>query len=482
MKPALTKATGTPAKDNHIILLDETFLFPEGLFSEEEKEYIRKQWEENKKDKFSFDRLGTWVMIYLIKTEKNIYRKLEFCRKAGDRAACFLNDQKAETARITAGTGLKEEALAFAEGMVLGSYRFSKYKTDEERLLYLSEIFIDCDAVTEAELSEQSVVASSVYACRDLINEPNSYLTATVFAEEIEKLATSNGISVELLNKRKIESLKMGGLLGCNKGSTEPPVFMILEYKPENAVNEKPYVLVGKGVMYDTGGMNLKPGDSMNNMKDDMSGAAAVATALIAIARNKLPVHVVTLIPATDNRPGAEAMVSGDILIMHNRMTVEVINTDAEGRLILADALSYAKKFDPMLVIDLATLTGAAVRAIGSFGIVAIQQDADEEIRELQESGWQTYERIADFPNWEEYGDLLKSDIADIKNLGPPEGGVITAGKFLQNFISYPHIHLDIAGPAFLTKKDSYRGSGGTGVGVRLLYNFLKKKTKPASI
>ena len=184
--------------------------------------------------------------------------------------------------------------------------------------------------------------------------------------------------------------------------------------------------------------------------------------------------HVIGLMPATDNRPGPKAVVSGDILRMHNGMTVEVINTDAEGRLILADALSYARKYDPALVIDLATLTGAASRAIGRFGMVGMQSRAKKELEQLKTAGWNTYERIAEFPSWDEYEDGIKSDLADLKNIGPAEGGAITAGKFLEKFSDYPYIHLDIAGPAYLEKRDSYRGSGGTGVGVRLLFNFAK--------
>jgi leucyl aminopeptidase len=287
-------------------------------------------------------------------------------------------------------------------------------------------------------------------------------------------MGKESGVHVEVLNKQKIAALKMGGLTGVNLGSHEPPTFTVMEWNPAGAKNKKPVVLVGKGVVYDTGGMNLKPGDSMLNMKDDMSGAAAVAATLYAIAMANLPLYVVGLMPATDNRPGVKALVSGDIITMHNGTTVEVLNTDAEGRLILADALSYAKKYDPALVIDLATLTGAAVRAIGKFGAVAMQSKAPEELEMLKKSGYAVYERLAEFPMWEEYGELIKSDLADLKNLGPPEAGMITAGKFLEKFTSYPYIHLDIAGPAFIEKRDSYRGQGGTGFGVRLLFDFVK--------
>jgi leucyl aminopeptidase len=294
----------------------------------------------------------------------------------------------------------------------------------------------------------------------------------------LEKLATQSGVKIEVMNKKKIETLKMGGILAVNKASTEPPVFVVMEWNPAGVVNKKPYVFVGKGIVYDSGGMNLKTGDSMTNMKDDMSGAAAVACAIYGIAMAGLPVHVVGLIPVTDNKIGPEAIFPGDIIKMHNGMTVEVLNTDAEGRLILADALSYASRFDPELVIDLSTLTGAAVRAIGKYGIVAMQMKAGHETELLCQSGWQVYERIVEFPSWEEYAELMKSDIADLKNVGPAEAGAITAGKFLQKFTDYPFIHLDIAGPAYLEKRDSYRGQGGTGVGVRLLYDFIKQKVQ----
>ena len=320
-----------------------------------------------------------------------------------------------------------------------------------------------------------NILLDAVARCRDLINEPNSYLTATVFSQEVEKMAMESGAHAEVLTKQKIAALKMGGLLGVNQGSHEPPTFTVMEWKPAGAKNKKPIVLVGKGVVYDSGGMNLKPGSSMMNMKDDMSGAAAVATTIYAIAKAKLPVHVVGLMPATDNRPGEKAMVSGDIITMHNGMTVEVVDTDAEGRLILADALSYAAKFDPSLVIDLATLTGSAVRAIGKFAAAAMQSNAAKELEQLKSTGYDVYERLAEFPMWEEYGEQLISELADLKNLGGPEAGMITAGKFLEKFTGYPYIHLDIAGPAFIDKRDSYRGQGGTGYGVRLLFDFVKR-------
>jgi leucyl aminopeptidase len=221
--------------------------------------------------------------------------------------------------------------------------------------------------------------------------------------------------------------------------------------------------------------MSLKPTpNSMDYMKSDMAGGAAVGGAIYAAALNRLPVHVIALVPATDNRPDGNAYVPGDVITMYNGKTVEVLNTDAEGRLLLADALSYARKFEPELVIDAATLTGAAAVALGQYGIAGMGTAKAEVFQQLQKAGREVYERVVEFPFWEEYGELLKSDIADMKNLGPREAGMITAGKFLENFVDYPWIHLDIAGAAFLMQPDSYRGKGATGTGVRLLYRFLK--------
>jgi leucyl aminopeptidase len=250
-----------------------------------------------------------------------------------------------------------------------------------------------------------------------------------------------------------------------------------LEYKPANAVNAQPYVLVGKGVVYDTGGLSLKPTNSMDTMKSDMSGAAAVLGAVSGAARLGLPVHVVGLIPATDNRPGGNAVTPGDVLTMSDGTTVEVLNTDAEGRLILADALHYAKRYNPQLVIDLATLTGAAARAIGHYATVAMGTASEEVWSDLLASGSRTHERLVRFPFWDDYNELLKSTVADLKNIGGADAGAITAGKFLEHFTNYPYVHLDIAGPAFADKPMGYWPAGGTGIGVRLLLDFLSTRT-----
>jgi leucyl aminopeptidase len=267
----------------------------------------------------------------------------------------------------------------------------------------------------------------------------------------------------------------MGGLLAVNKGSVDPPTFSILEWKPKKAKNKKPVVLVGKGVVYDTGGLSLKPtANSMDLMKSDMAGAAMMAGVVSAAAQANLNVHIIALIPASDNRPGGNAYAPGDIITMFDGTTVEVLNTDAEGRLLLADALSYAKKYDPALVMDAATLTGAAVRAIGTFAS-AIMGTADKKvITQLEASGEETYERVVPFPLWADYGKEMKSPIADLNNLGSGLAGQITAGKFLEHFTDYPWVHIDIAGPSFLPGANTYRPKGASGVGVRLLFDFLK--------
>ena len=366
---------------------------------------------------------------------------------------------------------------AFTEGLLLSFYSFDKYKTKKEsgeKKNYPSKLLL-YEGPDDEDLKWLADLTDSVYLIRDLINEPVNHLNAPALAEEIKKIGNAAGFKVEVLNKGKIDALKMGGLLAVNKGSVDPPVFCILEWKPEKALNANPLVLVGKGIVYDTGGLNIKTGDYMDNMKADMAGAAAVTGVLYTIARTGIPLHVIGLIPATDNRPGGNAYAQGDIITMYNKMNVEVGNTDAEGRLILADAISYASKFKPELIIDIATLTGSAAMTFGVQAI-AVMGNADRKyFKLLEECGNEVYERTAELPFWEEYGELIKSDIADIKNVGGREAGAITAGKFLENFTEYPLIHIDIAGTGSLKKDDFYRLKDGPGSGLRLLSTFLKK-------
>jgi leucyl aminopeptidase len=401
---------------------------------------------------------------------------MEETRKAAKMFADLVNDRKLSSVSIVGLEKKTDHLLAFAEGMALSSYQFNKYlnnRSEKDNSLKSIKVLVRDNKHGVKELDQ---LCRAVYKSRDLVNEPLSTLTAVKLSKEIEEMGREAGFHVATFHKKKIESLKMGGLLAVNKGSIDPPTFSILTWKPEKPKNDKPIVLVGKGVVYDTGGLSLKPtNDSMDYMKCDMAGAATVAGALYALASNKVPLHVVGIIPATDNRPDGNAYVPGDVIRMFDNSTVEVLNTDAEGRMILADGLTWAEKLDPELVFSIATLTGAAHHvAIGKYGIVSMGNTGKKQMDALKISGEQVFERIAEFPFWDEYDELLKSDIADLKNIGGRYAGAITAGKFLEHFTNYPYIHLDIAGPAFNKTRDSYRGKGGSGTGVRLLYDFIK--------
>ncbi|MBC7391259.1 MAG: leucyl aminopeptidase [Opitutaceae bacterium] len=380
-----------------------------------------------------------------------------------------------EFARILDFQKDPEVTLAFLEGLILSHYTFQKYKTEKkESKLTVLEVY--SDPLSDLQIKNLLQRCQAVCIARDLVNEPLISLTAVDLAERAKEIGAKKGFSVEIFDKNKIKSLGMGGLLSINAGSPNPPTFSILEYRSRTAKNSKPIILVGKGVVYDTGGLSLKPTpNSMDFMKCDMAGAATVIGTIAALAENKVPVHVIGLIPATENRPDGNAITPGDVVTMHNGSTVEIMNTDAEGRMILADALSYATQYDPCLVIDIATLTGSAVASIGNKGIVYMGTASKDVKEALEEASHYVHERLVEFPLWDEYARYLDSDIADIKNIGGADSGAIVAGKFLEKFVKYPWIHLDIAAMAFMHQKDSYRGKGGTGIGIRLLYRFIKK-------
>jgi leucyl aminopeptidase len=419
---------------------------------------------------------GRLVLVHLVQ-DAAAHVQLEKARRAGDAMAARLNSAKRTEAQLIGLHATGELTLAVAEGVSLGSYAFRKYKGDSKGAPTLSKLSIIATEVSAKAVDELSDICDATWTARDLVNEPVSFLNAVQLGAEIRTLAKSAGFKAEVMERSRIEALGLSGLLAVNKGSVDPPTFSVLEWKPKNAVNKKPLVLVGKGVVYDTGGLSLKPTpNSMDQMKCDMAGAAAVACAMAVVARQELPVHVIALIPATDNRPGGNAYAPGDVVRMHSGLTVEVLNTDAEGRMILADALSYAERYKPELVITIATLTGAAMRAIGTYGTVTMGTAPDAIFHQLENAGNTVFERLARLPFWDEYGEEIISDVADIKNLGSDLGGAQTAGKFLARFTTHPFVHLDIAGPAFLTRKDGYRTKGGTGVGVRLFYEFIKQR------
>jgi len=403
------------------------------------------------------------------------FESAEYYRRKGWELSKEVKKWRIKGVTIHAEENKENEAIDLTEGLALSLYSFTKYKTDPDSKLKNVDLTVVGEKNLKKTVHGLDILVESVCKARDLVNEPVIYLTAKQLGKEFEKLGKEAGFEVDVFDKKKIESLKMGGLLGVNIGAPNPPTFTVMEYKPEKAVNKKPLVLIGKGVVYDTGGLSLKPTtNSMDAMKSDMAGAAAVATTIFALAKSKLPLHVVGLVPATENRPDGNAITPGDVITISNGKTVEVLNTDAEGRLILADALSYAQKYKPMLVLDLATLTGSAARAIGKEGIVCMGTADQSVMDQLKEAGRLCYERLVEFPLWDEYEEHIKSDLADIKNVGGSDAGAISAGMFLKHFVNYPWVHFDIAGSAFLDSEHFYKPKNGTGVGVRLLLAFLE--------
>ena len=410
------------------------------------------------------------------KDESDISQDSEEIRLFGAAVYKALGKEKIKEVKLKGfieGFSTCERSL-FIEGMSLAQYRFDKYKKSKNEISLLT-IYLDEEAVIPNEIEALENLVKSVSFAKDLVNEPLNYLNAPQFSELAVKMGQECGFTTEILDKAKIEEVKMGGLLGVNQGSDTPPTFNIFTYKPKDAINKQPLVLVGKGVMFDTGGYSLKTGDYMTDMKTDMAGAATVLATIMAVSLNKLPYYVIGLIPATDNKISANALVVDDIITMSDGTTVEVQNTDAEGRLVLADALIYAKQFNPELVIDLATLTGAAAAITGSFG-TAMAGNCKSAMEDLKKSGENVYERLMELPMWKEFEELLKSEIADIKNIGGRVGGASTAAKFLEHFTDYDWIHLDIAGSASIKENKGYKQVGGTGVGVRLLYDFIESK------
>lgn len=419
---------------------------------------------------------GSFVTVCLKAAGNDFQYAENLRRKAADLLQSkFLPEQEKEVYLIDLIQEEIDWAYFFAEGLALANYQFLKYKSKPQELKNsLETIYFSRESISSKRLKELQIIIDAVYLARDLVNHPFSFLTAEQLSEEIVKMGKEGRFKVKVLDRMQIEKLGMGGLLGVNKGSVHAPTFTVLEHIPTAARKMKPLVLVGKGVVFDTGGLSLKPTpDSMDEMKSDMSGAAVVSALLYIAGMLDLPIPIVGLIPATDNRPGVDAYAPSDVLRMFSGTTVEVMNTDAEGRLILADALHYAKKYNPALVLDFATLTGAAARILGDYGIVYMGKEADSFKAVLEAAGHRQHERVGEIPFWPDFKELLHSDVADMKNIGGPYGGAITAGKFLEHFTEYPWLHLDIAGVSYHKKGKDYRPAGGTGYGVRLMADFL---------
>jgi len=467
------KIAQKPGK-HRIHIIDDVKKLAQSDFSKEEVDYAGSAFG-NEQTLVTLNRYNEFVFVYLLKEKKTDAATREACRKTGAELQALCTRHKIAEIMLNNATDRHEAALLVAEGMALANYQFLKYKTEAKKMANtLARITFSKNAATVKEVTQLSVIVDAIYKARTMVNEPLSYLTAVQLSKEIAAIGKEGGFKVTVMDKARIEHEGMGGLLSVNRGSIDPPTFTVMEYVPKKAINKKPLVLVGKGVVYDTGGVSLKPTlNSMDRMKSDMSGAALVTGAMYAISKLQWPVHVIALVPATDNRPGENAYVPGDVVKMMSGATVEVLNTDAEGRMLLGDALHWAKRYKPELVVDFATLTGAASVAVGEHGIVCMGTADDNVKQAFRDSGMRQYERLVEYPLWDEYGDQIKSDVADIKNVGGPSGGAITAGKFLEHFTDYPWMHFDIAGVSFNTAKKGYLTNGGTGYGMRMLLDFV---------
>jgi leucyl aminopeptidase len=373
-----------------------------------------------------------------------------------------------------------QRAAALCEGALLGLYTFRQYKTasDNGNAAKFKHITIctgrEHSASVAASVKAAETVCAGVYLARDLVNHPGNTATPTFLADTARRIAKAYGLTCSVFDEKKMKSLGMGALLAVAKGSHEPARFIVLEHATPKTANSAPVVLVGKAITFDSGGISIKPALNMEEMKTDMSGGAAVLGTMQACAQLKLPLRVIGLIPATENLPGGSALKPGDVVTSMAGTTIEIITTDAEGRLILADALHYARRYRPQAVIDLATLTGACVIALGN-DVSAVMGTSDQLIERLRNASDQTGEKIWPMPLYAEYDEQIKSDIADIKNVGGRGAGSITAGCFLKKFtegISWAH--LDIAGTAWAQQPKPYAPKGATGVGVRLLIELLK--------
>jgi leucyl aminopeptidase len=373
-------------------------------------------------------------------------------------------------------------AQAFAEGIELGAYRFWRYRTgltDEQTFdVTRSTVFAKAGERTSAGVAAGQVIARGVNFARDLVNGPGYAMNPPALGEEAVKLGQRLGLKVTVLDMAQLIEGGFGGILAVGKGSEHEPRFIVMEYG-QAKTGTPTLCLVGKGLTFDSGGLSLKPAEAMETMKSDMGGAAAVFGAMQVVAELKLPLHVVGLVSAAENMPSGNAYRPGDIVKTLSGKTIEVLNTDAEGRIILSDALFYAQRYNPDAIIELSTLTGAIIIALGSHAIGMFATDqalADKVSRAGEISG----ERVWQFPMWEEYHQMVKSEIADLKNLAGRAAGSITAGTFLAAFVGdYPFVHLDIAGTAWVDRPAKpYDTHGGTGVGVRLLAEFLRAYTQ----
>jgi leucyl aminopeptidase len=424
------------------------------------------------------------VLVGLGKKEKFVLDRL---REAAGRASNRLQKMGIKSYSITlpeiqhTDISINAAAQAIIEGTMLGAYQFREYKTSNknEEIKEIQEVcLVQNESVLMDEIERGAktgeIIARAVKRARDLVNQPGNTLTPIAMAEEAQKIAQETNLACQILDQEQIKALNMGALMAVAQGSQQPPRFIVLEHKPPQE-GTPTIVLIGKGLTFDSGGISIKPSEKMEEMKYDMAGGATVLAAMQAIAQLNLPIHVVGIVPATENLPSGSALKPGDVVKSSSGKTIEIISTDAEGRLILADALTYAERYNPTAVIDLATLTGACIIALGHVATGIMGNDS-ELIRRVKMAGEVSGEKVWELPLWEEYDEQIKSDIADLKNVGGRPAGTITGAAFLKKFAEkYKWAHLDIAGTAWSEKDKPYIPKGATGVGIRLLVQLLQE-------
>lgn len=399
---------------------------------------------------------------------------VEKMRQAGGKALSYLRDMDMKKAALCTSVFdlLKQSPIHFVEGALLGLYTYHKYK-NEHPVRTMSSLLLLTKPSRELSLCirKKEVIASAVAFAKDLVNAPANDMTPADLAAAASSLKQKN-LSVKVLDKKDIRKIGMGAFLAVSYGSRELPKFIVAEYRGSA---QPPIVLVGKSITFDSGGISLKPSDGMEKMKYDMAGGAAVLGVMKAAAELKLPVHLIGLLPATENLPGGAAIKPGDLVRSISGKTIEIANTDAEGRLAVADAIEYAKRFKPRAIIDIATLTGACAIAFG--GEVAAMMGNDRRLlEEFRKAGEETFERVWELPLFDEYKEYLKSDIADIRNVGNRMGSLIASAYFLSEFAGQcPWVHIDIAGTAWVEKDRPYVPKGASAIGVRLLLNLIER-------
>ena len=399
----------------------------------------------------------------------------EVVRLATGSAIRAAITKKAKTVTVDCFCSELDSCQAMGEGAVLGSYQFIDYKTNSIDSFIVEEVSIN--GCNDQGLNKGVAIGNAICFARDLGNHPGNISTPTYLANAAEEISKIDEMTLKVFDREEFTEMGMGGLAGVAQGTDEPPKFIVVEYN--NGGDEKPKVIVGKGLTFDSGGISIKPASKMDEMKYDMCGSTVVLGVLHALSILKPKINVVGIIPSTENLVGAKAFKPGDILTAYNGKTIEVLNTDAEGRLILADGLSYASKhYDPEFIIDFATLTGAVVVTLGHVATGVMGTD-DKLMRKVKESSKSTGEKVWELPLWPEYCKQIKSDIADVKNMGSAgQAGSIAAGAFLKEFVEedIPWVHFDIAGTAWGAKPSSVDPKGSaTGVGIRLVLDMLEK-------